>query len=110
YREAVARLAALDLVFYCTCSRRRAGIGPYPGACRERRTPASASCAIRVRVPAREVAIEDGLRGRCAQQLAREVGDFVIWRADGHPAYHLAVVVDDAWQGVTDVVRGADLL
>jgi glutamyl-Q tRNA(Asp) synthetase len=56
------------------------------------------------------VAFEDRVQGRTAQNLEREVGDFVLRRADGLFAYQLAVTVDDAWQGVTDVVRGADLL
>ncbi|HWU69870.1 MAG TPA: glutamate--tRNA ligase family protein, partial [Pseudoxanthomonas sp.] len=67
--------------------------------------------AIRLRVPDGSViAFDDGLAGRIEQDVAREVGDFVLKRADGFWAYQLAVVVDDAEQGITDVVRGADLL
>jgi glutamyl-Q tRNA(Asp) synthetase len=65
---------------------------------------------LRVRVDSRTVCIDDRAAGRLCQALDREVGDFVVRRADGLWAYQLAVVVDDAAQGVTDVVRGADLL
>src|SRR5690606_18357196 len=60
--------------------------------------------------PEHPVSFDDGLQGRTSQDLGRDIGDFVIRRADGYFAYQLAVVIDDAWQGVTDVVRGADLL
>ena len=73
--------------------------------------PPRADPAIRLRVPdGTAVDFDDAIQGRSAQDVAREVGDFVLRRADGYWAYQLAVVVDDAAQGITDVVRGADLL
>jgi len=97
------------------------GEGPrYPGTCRDPRRRAAQReradgrpPALRFRVPAGPDAVvrfEDGLYGPVEQAVARAVGDFVIARADGVPAYQLAVVVDDALMGMTDVVRGADLL
>jgi glutamyl-Q tRNA(Asp) synthetase len=119
YDAAFARLRAAGLVYPCTCSRkdaddaaRAAGLKPgvYPGTCRERPAGARSHAAWRVRVPDATIAFVDRACGRYAQDLAREVGDFVVRRADGPWAYQLAVVVDDAEQGITDVVRGADLL
>ncbi|MCX8113770.1 MAG: tRNA glutamyl-Q(34) synthetase GluQRS [Burkholderiaceae bacterium] len=119
YEAAFARLRAAGLVYPCTCSRkdiedaaRAAGAnsGIYPGTCRGRPSGAVARAAWRVRVPGETVAFDDRAAGRCSQNLAREVGDFVVLRADGPWAYQLAVVVDDAEQRITDVVRGADLL
>ena len=82
----------------------------YPGSCRAGLGAGKAARALRVRVPDSEIAFLDRVQGPQRQSLAREVGDFVLYRADGLFAYQLAVVVDDAAQGVTDVVRGADLL
>ena len=65
---------------------------------------------MRLRVPADPVVFTDRIQGRIVDDLAESIGDFVIWRADELPAYQLAVVVDDAYQGVTEIVRGADLL
>ncbi|HMM76924.1 MAG TPA: tRNA glutamyl-Q(34) synthetase GluQRS [Gammaproteobacteria bacterium] len=110
YRAAIAALAARDLVYACDCSRREVGGRPYPGRCRERALAWTPGRALRLRVPALDVEFIDRLQGPYRQALAAECGDFVLWRADGDPAYHLAVVVDDAWQGISDVVRGADLL
>ncbi len=105
--------------YWCGCSRReiadsatspaRDGAQIYPGTCRGGLPPGRKGRALRVRA-AGEVVFDDRVQGRQAQLLEREVGDFVIFRADGQFAYQLAVVVDDADQGVTDVVRGADLL
>ncbi len=71
---------------------------------------ASENAAIRLRVPELSYSFQDRVQGEFRQHLGREAGDFVIRRRDGLYAYQLAVVLDDAWQGVTDVVRGADLL
>ena len=87
--------------------RRRPGL---PGTCRAGLPSDKLPRAWRLRVDDAEIAFEDGVQGRIEQALAREVGDFVLLRADGLFAYQLAVVVDDAEQGVTHVVRGADLL
>ena len=109
YSQALAALRALDLTFECSCSRReRIGDGGYPGTCRNgpRRRGATAT---RFRVEDRVVSFEDRAQGECRFEL-RERGDVIIRRRDGAFAYQLAVVVDDALQGVTDVVRGADLL
>ena len=110
YRDALERLLASGDAFACRCSRSAlaAGEGLH------RACPAGASRtdpAIRLRVPdGSVVAFEDAIQGPFRQDVAAEVGDFVLRRADGPWAYQLAVVVDDAAQGVTEVVRGADLL
>lgn len=110
YQAALDRLLANGLAFVCHCSRSdlaaSGGIHRHCVARGPRPDP-----AIRLRVPDGSViAFDDGLAGRIEQDVAREVGDFVLKRADGFWAYQLAVVVDDAEQGITDVVRGADLL
>lgn len=110
-------------VFACSCSRKeivdsrlRAGLSDsqiYPGTCRTGIINNKAARAYRLHVPdgaAARIAFEDRLLGPQVQDLSTEVGDFVLKRADGFWAYQLAVVVDDAVQGITDVVRGADLL
>ncbi|WAJ38589.1 tRNA glutamyl-Q(34) synthetase GluQRS [Pseudomonas sp. GOM7] len=111
YAAVIARLFAQGLAYACVCSRKQlegyAGI--YPGFCRNA-CHADEDAAIRLRVPELEYRFNDRVQGEFGQHLGREVGDFVIRRRDGLFAYQLAVVLDDAWQGVTDVVRGADLL
>lgn len=110
YEEALARLLASGDAFPCACSRSDlAGTGGIHRAC-VRRPDGSRTPAIRLRVPGGMLAFDDAIQGRIAQDLARDVGDVVLRRADGCWAYQLAVVVDDAAQGITDVVRGADLL
>lgn len=111
YEAAIEHLLDAGLAYACTCSRKQlqAYPGAYPGFCRDAgHSPRDA--AIRLRVPDREYIFCDRVQGDYRQHLGREVGDFVIRRRDGLVAYQLAVVLDDAWQGVTDVVRGADLL
>ena len=110
YRGALAQLQRDDLVYPCTCSRREAGDGIYPGACRRRPPEPGGRVSWRVKTEDVVIAFDDRRMGRQEQNLAREAGDFVVLRADGLFAYQLAVVVDDAEQRVTDVVRGADLL
>ena len=110
YRHAVERLASADLIYPCSCSRREIGVGPYPGTCRDSAPPPGARLAWRVRVDDLGVMVGDCLQGDYTQWLESYCGDFVILRADGVTAYHLAVVVDDAWQGVTHITRGSDLL
>jgi glutamyl-Q tRNA(Asp) synthetase len=110
YAAQVESLLAQGLAYACTCSRRQlAGHDVYPGHCRDA-GKAIQGAAIRLRVPQLEYHFLDRVQGEFRQHLGREVGDFVIRRRDGLYAYQLAVVVDDAWQGITDVVRGADLL
>lgn len=121
YQAAAARIAAHT--YPCGCFRReivdsRLGTGPdgaaiYPGTCRHGLAPGRSMRSLRVRVPepgADSVAFTDRFAGRVEQHLAHDAGDFILKRGDGFWAYQLAVVVDDAEQGVTDVVRGADLL
>jgi len=119
YRAALDRLCGEGLVYPCACSRREilasaphpGEEGPvYPGTCRSGLPAGRAPRALRLRVPERTVAFVDGVFGRQEQDLAGEVGDFVLRRADGLYAYQLATVVDDAASGVNQVVRGADLL
>jgi glutamyl-Q tRNA(Asp) synthetase len=118
YRQALERLQSAGLLYGCACSRAEIaaaqaafGLPPqvYPGTCRDRRG-GGIRRALRVRVPDETVGFVDRARGPYGQNLAREVGDFVVRRADGLWAYQLAVVVDDGEQRITDVVRGADLL
>jgi glutamyl-Q tRNA(Asp) synthetase len=115
HKSALANLIEQGLAYRCRCSRRdlndmpRGALGIiYPGSCRNGCSAGEA--AIRLRTNDAEVAFDDGLQGRIAQHLESESGDFVIRRRDGLIAYHLAVVVDDELQGVTEVVRGIDLM
>ena len=119
YEAALGKLR--ERVYPCACSRKELedsalaldGARVYPGTCRGGIAPdrqGRASYALRLRTEDVPIAFEDRVQGPQAQRLAREVGDFVLRRADGVFTYQLAVAVDDADQGVTDVVRGADLL
>ena len=109
YASALATLAARGEAFECLCSRSDlAGTGGVHRGCVAR--PHGRHPAWRLRVPAGPVEFHDRIRGTQRQDLREEVGDFVLRRADGLWAYQLAVVVDDALQGITEVVRGADLL
>ncbi|MDO9624469.1 MAG: tRNA glutamyl-Q(34) synthetase GluQRS [Pseudomonas sp.] len=111
YAALVERLLQQGLAYACTCSRKQleGSHGIYPGTCRDAGHP-TRDAAIRLRVPDASYGFIDRVQGDYRQHLGREVGDFVIRRRDGFYAYQLAVVLDDAWQGITDVVRGADLL
>lgn len=119
YERALATLRERGLAYDCACSRaelQRAASAPlgaepvYPGTCREGLPPGRVARAVRFRVPPGVVAFDDVIRGHVEEDVATTTGDFVIKRADGVFAYQLAVVVDDAEQGVTQVVRGGDLL
>lgn len=118
YQAALEQLRDRGLAYPCSCTRReiarsaRPGCGGpvYPGYCRTGVRDPHRPSAIRLRTDHRLISFEDALQGRHDQRLARDVGDFVIYRADGLFAYQLAVVIDDAEQGITQVVRGSDLL
>jgi glutamyl-Q tRNA(Asp) synthetase len=122
YEAALTQLTAAGLVFRCSCSRRElAAATPstntalvedlfYPGTCRAHVRHPQRPPAFRFRVEPGEVDFADALQGPCRQDVSRTIGDFVIRRRDGLFAYQLAVVVDDAEQGVTEVARGCDLL
>ncbi len=116
YEEAMRKLG--DQLYPCACTRKELedsalaidGSRIYPGTCRGGLPTGKTGRALRVRTHDRPICFTDRVQGDIVQSLEREVGDFVVRRADGLFAYQLAVVVDDAAQGVTDVVRGADLL
>ncbi len=118
YAAALETLRAQGAAFACTCTRSQLAQAPrnaegeivYPGTCRLHAVPHGEKFAWRVRVEGVSAHFHDRVHGLLQQDLAREVGDFIVKRADGLFAYQLAVVVDDAFQGVTHVVRGADLL
>lgn len=118
YRAVLDHLLAARRVFACACSRKemadsslaRDGSRRYPGTCREGLPAGREARAWRFRAPAGDIHWQDAVQGPQVEDVARDVGDFVLLRADGQFAYQLAVVVDDAAQGVTQVVRGADLL
>ena len=118
YAATLERLIAAGVAYPCACTRKdiarvavRGIDGPvYPGTCRHGLPAGQAARAWRLRVPAGPVRFIDRIVGEQVQDVARDVGDFVLRRADGLWAYQLAVVVDDADQGMTDIVRGADLL
>jgi glutamyl-tRNA synthetase len=126
YDGALDRLAAAGHLYECFCSRRQLAVasaphGPsgrrYPGTCRDlsgearaARRAAGRTPSLRLRLPARPVTIRDRLHGVVVDVPARTMGDVVVRRSDGLHSYQLAVVVDDAADGVTDVLRGDDLL
>ena len=118
YRAALEKLR--HQTYWCACTRREIadsslglaadGAQIYPGTCRGGIAAGKTARALRVRTSPEEIVFKDRVQGEQRQVLERDIGDFVLHRADGQFAYQLAVVVDDAEQGVTDVVRGADLV
>lgn len=119
YLEALNKLKKQNLIYPCTCSRKEIadssiiGLGGpiYPGTCLKKPSLlGKAYSSLRIQTNENEIQFQDILKGPYVQKLKREIGDFVLRRADGIYAYQLAVVVDDAEQGITHVVRGADLL
>lgn len=125
YETALATLQSQELVYPCTCSRtdvERAASAPhlehegpaYPGTCAHRRAADAAGIttpfAWRMRVPDESFSFTDAFRGPTTLSLRALGGDFVVWKSAGTPAYQLAVVVDDALSGVTEVIRGDDLI
>ena len=111
YQAALEQLTAAGLTFECSCSRSQlADEERYPGYCRGAPLRPGHPTAMRVRIEPGYVEFTDRIQGRFRQDVAAAVGDVVVRRRDQHFAYVLAVVVDDAAQGVTHVVRGADLL
>lgn len=121
YRQALASLKDAGLCYRCHCSRSALaaaqvadpGSEPiYPGTCRQRPATATGPHALRFAIDPVQAPVEfdDEFQGVCRQDCRHEAGDFIVQRRDGPVAYHLAVVVDDERQGVTEVVRGGDLL
>lgn len=119
YRAAAELLVQRGLAYACGCTRREIAqlasaphedVVVYPGICRNGLLTEKVERALRVKVYDEVISFMDGIMGRYSQHLTASCGDFVIHRADGPYAYHLAVVVDDAAAGVNQVVRGADLL
>jgi glutamyl-Q tRNA(Asp) synthetase len=120
YAAALAQLERAGLAYGCACSRKEIadsatrpavdGGLAYPGACRDGLPPGKDARAWRLRVNDDEIAFADRVQGRVVQHLESDVGDFVLRRADGLFAYQLAVTVDDEFQAISNIVRGADLL
>lgn len=121
YEQAIEQLRLEGLVYPCDCSRKQIrdagakevdhGLGPiYPGTCRRSPPAQSNSLALRMRVTDEIIRFDDLLQGPQEQNLSKSSGDFLIRRRDGYYSYALAVTVDDALQGITEIIRGADLL
>ncbi len=113
YEIALAELMQQSLVFPCTCSRKllsETGSEIYPGTCRTHKLPEKKPHALRLLAKNTDIHFIDRVMGKQSQKIKQQCGDFVIKRRDGLFAYQLAVVVDDALQGITEIVRGTDLL
>lgn len=118
YQEALHQLDTQGLVYRCTCSRKdlheHAVQGEYgfiyPGTCQQLQHPPQKEHALRIKTHDQKIEFTDAIMGIYGQQLKSDMGDFIIRRRDGLFAYQLAVVVDDALQNITDIVRGYDLL
>lgn len=110
YDKAFLKLADDHLLYRCICPRKTVKSMPYPGTCRGRSIPASRQHSVRIKTHNEPVGVLDRLQGKYFQSLEKNAGDFIIRRTDGYYAYHLATVVDDAWQNISHIVRGIDLL
>jgi glutamyl-Q tRNA(Asp) synthetase len=110
YEAALEQLRKAGHAYACGCTRREIASDRYPGTCRDGLPPGRSARAWRVPTSGAVISFEDRVQGPQQENVEQHCGDFVVLRADGLFAYQLAVVVDDRDQGVTDVVRGADLL
>lgn len=109
YADALDTLRAKEQCFPCACTRREVGGRVYPGTCRRGVPPGRRARSVRVRAHPGWIGFEDLIQGPCRRDIERELGDFIVHRADGVYAYHFATAIDDAEQSITRVVRGADL-
>ena len=107
-------LKSENLIYACDCSRNKLkqqlSFPVYPGTCRDKRSTPTTPYALRCKTPPLRISINDQIQGQYSVNLNHDCGDFIVKRRDNLFAYHLAVVSDDAEQGITDIVRGADLL
>ena len=118
YESYLEQLTANNLIYPCDCSRSKlkqnpennSKTGVYPGYCRHKVGQVTSPNALRCIINNEHLSFQDQIQGQYETQLDKECGDFIVRRRDGFIAYHLAVVVDDAEQGITNIVRGADLL
>ncbi len=116
YEEALSQLRDKNRLYTCNCSRKMiVAVTPdqpqrYPGTCRNRNLLRTQSMALRLRTEDASLSFNDPVQGAIAHNIYREDGDFILFRRDGFYAYVLAVSVDDMQQGITEVVRGNDLL
>jgi len=113
YENALQQLIEQSLVFSCTCSRKQlaeTNSPIYPGTCRNNKPAEKSEHALRMFARNTDIKFNDLIMGEQSQNMAQQCGDFIIKRRDGLFAYQLAVVVDDAMQGISEIVRGADLL
>lgn len=119
YQQAFDALEKLNLIYPCTCTRKEIADSTqtlgiegliYPKTCLKQSIKANTTPAYRLKTTNATIPVEDAIYGKLEQNIAETIGDFILKRADGYFAYQLAVVVDDEAQGVTDIVRGADLL
>lgn len=110
YQSALEKLESLNYLYPCYCTRKEVAGKPYTGTCRNKIKPKQKTCSLRIKVDNNPVGIDDQLQGQYTQRLESESGDFIIKRADGYFAYHLATIIDDADQKITEIVRGRDLL
>jgi len=113
YEQALTQLIDQSTVFPCLCTRKqlaKTNLSIYPGTCRERLLPEPEEHALRVTSKDTVISFTDIVMGAQSRNIQTKCGDFIIKRRDGLFAYQLAVVVDDALQGITEIVRGSDLL
>ncbi len=111
YQQALAQLTARNLTYPCTCTRKQlSDHSSYPGTCRNRQNQPQGLHSIRLKTDAQQFQFKDLFQGPQSQNIAAQSGDFNIKRKDGLFCYQLAVVVDDADQGITEVVRGIDIM
>jgi glutamyl-Q tRNA(Asp) synthetase len=112
YQQTLQQLQVKNLCYGCDCTRRQIKEmgNVYNGSCRQRSLPAAKEFAVRLKTEAVGIAINDLIQGPYAQNIAKDIGDFVIRRKDGLFAYQLAVVVDDEFQNITHIIRGFDLI
>ncbi len=119
YREYFYQMQKMQLIYPCSCSRKdlqhhpinkETGESVYLGTCQEKNHSYSEKISYRMKTENIEISFRDFFQGNIKQNINNDVGDFIIWRKENFPAYQLAVVIDDALQKVTEIVRGNDLL
>ena len=114
YSRALTQLTNQGDLYPCICSRKAIAAlengNHYPGTCRYNTIDPLSPHAIRIKTPSQPITFEDGIQGIFRQSLSRSCGDFIVHRRDGIIAYHLAVVIDDDHQKITEVIRGIDIL